>query len=430
MDYREKIHSLIPGGAHTYSRGDDQFSDNCPPILSHGEECYVWDADGNKYLDYGMALRAVTIGYGFPSVVEAALAEIKKGNNLPRATLTELRAAELLTDLIPCADMVKFAKNGSTVTTAAVKLARAYTGRKYVAVCQDHAFFSYDDWFIGSTVMDKGVPEEYKRLTLKFRYNDLSSLEELFINYSDQIAAVIMEPVVSVPPENNFLSNVKELCRKKGTVLIFDEMITGFRWHLGGAQAYFNVTPDMATFGKGMANGFAVAALVGKREIMELGGILKEGVERVFLISTTHGAEMCGLGAFIQTMKEYNRLDIVNHLWVYGQKLMDGLNSIAQDLEIQDCFYLEGYPCSPVYVTKDSNGNNSMELRTIYVQEMAFNKVLMPWIALSYSHDEFELDMTLQAARKALKIYTKALNSGPEKYLKSKVLKPVFRKFN
>ena len=430
MNYREKTHNLIPGGAHTYSRGDDQYPENSPPILSHGKGSYVWDCDGNKYLDYGMGLRSVTIGYAYPAVAEAALAEIKKGNALAKITNTELKAAELITDLIPCADMVKFAKNGSTITTAAVKLARAYTGRKYVAICADHPFFSYDDWFIGSTVMDKGIPEEYKQLTLKFHYNDIPSLEKLFVNYPNQIAAIILEPAVSVPPENNFLHHLKELCNKNGTVLIFDEMITGFRWHIRGAQKYYDVEPDLATFGKGMANGFSVAALVGKREIMELGGILNEGMERVFLISTTHGAEMCGLGAFIKTIELYSELEVVSHLWSYGKKLIEGINSIAQELGIRDYFYMDGYPCSPIYVTKDKKGDNSIELRTIFAYEMASNNILIPWIALSYSHKEQELDMTLEAVRKSLKIYSLALNNGVEKYLKGRVLKPVFRKLN
>jgi glutamate-1-semialdehyde 2,1-aminomutase len=428
--YKEKLHSLIPGGAHTYSRGDDQYPENAHFTLSHGEGCYVWDTDGNKYLDYGMGLRSVTIGYAYPDIVEAALAEIKKGNTLARATHTELKAAELITDLIPCADMVKFSKNGSTVTTAAVKLARVYTGRKYVAICADHPFFSYDDWFISSTVVDKGIPEEYKKLTLKFNYNDVVSLERLFEAYPNQIAAVILEPVASSPPENNFLFLIRDLCSKNHTVLIFDEMITGFRWHIQGAQKYFEVNPDIATFGKGMANGFSVAALVGRREILDLGGILNEGEERVFLISTTHGAEMCGLGAFIKTVEVYKDLGVIKHLWDYGEKLMGGMNVIARELGINDFFYLEGYPCSPTFITKDKNGQNSMELRTIFTYEMASNNILFPWIALCYSHKERELEMTLEAARKALKVYCQALNSDVNTYIKGSVLKPVFRRFN
>ena len=429
-NYSQRLNHLIPGGAHTYSRGIDQYPQNAPAILSHGKGCYVWDHRGKKYLDYGMALRAVTIGYAYKAIADAAVIQIRKGNNLTRPSLIELEAAEKITNLIPCADMVKFAKNGSTITTAAGKLARAYTNRKYVAICLDHSFFSYDDWFIGSKEMDRGIPEEYKQLTIKFRYNDIGSLERLFHSYPNQIAAVIMEPMVSDEPQLGYLAEVKHLCKKHGTVFILDEMITGFRWHLQGAQKYFNVTPDLATFGKAMGNGFSVAALVGKREIMELGGILKEGAERVFLISTTHGAEMCGLGAFVKTLDIYKKYNVVQHLWDYGKKLKEGVNSIAGSLGISDHFIIKGYPCSPEYCAKDQDGNSSFAFKTLFAQEMLKQKVLMPWIALSYSHGAKELAMTLDAAAKALNIYSKALHYGIDKYLKGKPVKPVFRKWN
>ncbi|MHC9543654.1 MAG: glutamate-1-semialdehyde 2,1-aminomutase [Vulcanimicrobiota bacterium] len=428
--YSYNLNSLIPGGAHTYSRGDDQFPENAPQILSHGKGCYVWDSEGNKYLDYGMALRAVTVGYAHESIAKAAIDEILKGNNLTRASLTELKSAEIMTELIPCAEMVKFAKNGSTVTTAAVKLARAHTGRKYIAFCKDHPFFSYDDWFIGTTQVSRGVPEEYSTLSLSFRYNDIKSLERLFETYPHKIAAVILEPVTTVKPENGFLQAIRKKCTENGTLLILDEMITGFRWHIQGAQKYFDVKPDLATFGKGMANGFSVAALVGSREVMELGGILKQGEERVFLISTTHGAEMSSLGAFGATVEAYRELNIIEHIWTYGKKLMDGMNDVSKQLGINDFFYVEGFPCSPSYVTKDREKNPSLEFRTFFAQEMIRNGVLMPYIALSYSHGRKELDLTLESLRNTLKVYSMCLEEGLSKYLIGKPIKPVFRKFN
>ena len=193
INYNEKLNKLIPGGAHTYNRGFDQYPENAPQILDRGDGAYVWDADGKKYLDYGMGLRAVTVGYSYRPIAEAAIMQIYKGNNLTRPSIIELKAAETLTDIIPCADMVKFAKNGSTVTTAAIKLARAYTGEKYIAICEDHPFFSYDDWFIGSTPMDCGIPDEIKLLTLKFKYNHIESLNKIFDEYKNQIATVILD---------------------------------------------------------------------------------------------------------------------------------------------------------------------------------------------------------------------------------------------
>ena len=445
--YSQRLHKVIPGGAHTYSRGDDQFPSNAPSILERGEGSYVFSPDGAKYLDYGMGLRSVNIGYGNKEIADACYEEILKGNNLTRASLTELKAAELLCELIPSVDMVKFAKHGSAVTTAAIKLARAFTGRKFIAVPVEQPFFSYDDWFIGSTTLKRGVIEEVSNYTLKFNYNDIASLEKLFDAYPNQIAGVMLEAATTVKPcnhlcdfegickdcpnnQNNFLHKVQEICKKNETVFIIDEMITGFRWHLQGAQTYFGIEPDLCTFGKAMANGFAVAALAGKREIMQIGGILEEGAERVFLTSTTHGAEMSALGAFIKTMEILKRDKVVEHFWNYGNELIDGINIISKELGIQNQFYVEGYPCSPSYVAKDKGGNVSLAMRTLFAQEMLEKKVIMPYVAVSYSHQETELDMTLSAAKHALTIYQKALESGFEEYLNSPVIKPVFRKYN
>jgi len=445
--YSQKLHKLIPGGAHTYSRGDDQFPYNAPSILEKGEGAYVYAPDGKKYLDYGMGLRSVNIGYGNKEIADACYDEIIKGNNLTRASLTELEAAELLVDLIPSVEMVKFAKHGSTVTTAAVKLARAYTNRKYIAVPYEQPFFSFDDWFIGSTVMSKGTLDETSNFTLKFHYNNIDSLNELFEKYKGQIAGVILEAATTLKPCNNscntdeicsdcpnnkynFLQKVQDSCKNNEAIFILDEMITGFRWHLQGAQTFYNIQPDLCTFGKAMANGQAVAALGGKAEIMKLGGVLEEGAERVFLTSTTHGAEMSALGAFIKTIEIMKRDKVVDHYWDYGKKLIAGINQIAIDLEIQDFFYVEGYPCSPNYITKDKEGKISLAYRTLFAQSMLDKNVLMPYIAVSYAHQEKELQTTLSAVEYALKIYKLALENGYEKYLKSDIIKPVFRKYN
>ena len=249
-----------------------------------------------------MALKAVNIGYANKAVNQSAVEQIENGNNLIRASIVELEAAELLISMIDSVDMVKFTKNGSTATTAAVKLSRAYTSKKIVLRCAEHPFFSYDDWFIGSTKMSNGVLQEDKDNTKLFNYNDITSLRVLFERYPDEVACVILEPSTTEHPKNDFLHKVKSLCAEFGAVFILDEMITGFRWHLKGAQHYYGINADLCTFGKAMANGFSVAAVCGKREIMQLGSIEEPGRERTFLLSTTHGAEMNGLGAFIETM--------------------------------------------------------------------------------------------------------------------------------
>ena len=427
--YQEKAHRYIPAGAHTYSRADDSYPTNAPPILERGEGCYVWDVEKNKYLDFGLALRAVTVGYNFERISNAAIAQILKGNNLTRASKIEVEAAEALCDLIPWVEMVKFAKNGSTVTSAALKLARAYTGRKYIAKCAQHPFFSYDDWFIGDTVINSGVPEEHRKLTLNFDYNEIGSLEKLFQQFPKEIAAVILEPATSVEPTDGFLHKARDLCRKNGTVFVLDEMITGFRWHLQGACMYYGIEPDLVTYGKGMANGFSVAALGGKRELMELGGLFHDR-ERVFLISTTHGAEMSGLGAFVETVNVYKELDVVSRIWNAGRKLMEGMNQIASELGIGEHFRFFGAPCSPHFTTKDGDGDESLQFRTLFLQEMVKNQVLIPWVALCYMHAASDIDRALEAGRNSLKVYRHALNEGLDKFLVGRPIKPVFRKYN
>jgi glutamate-1-semialdehyde 2,1-aminomutase len=447
-NYSQRLNNVIPGGAHTYSRGDDQFPSNAPSILARGEGAYVWNPEGKKFLDYGMGLRSVNIGYGNEEVADAVYKEILDGNNLTRASLTELKAAELLSTIIPSAEMVKFAKHGSTVTTAAVKLARAFTGRKYIAVPIEQPFFSFDDWFIGSTVLQKGVLLDASQYTKRFNYKDLNSLNHLFESYPGQIAAIMMEAATTMNPclcscdsvlENcnscpsngeNFLKKAQELAHKNGSLFILDEMITGFRWDFQGAQKFYGITPDLSTFGKAMANGFAVAALTGKREIMSLGNIKEEGHERVFLTSTTHGAEMGSLGAFIKTMEILQRDQVIAHFWDYGKKLKIGMNQIAEEIGINSYFYVEGYSCSLNYVTKDRKGQISLEFRTLFAQELIKNGVMMPYIALCQSHGEKELEITLNAVNKSLRVYKKALDEGVEKYLHGPSIKPVFRKFN
>lgn len=430
MNYQERLLRVIPGGAHTYSRGFDQFPANAPPILARGKGAQVFDAEGRAYLDYGMALRAVHIGYAEEEIDAAAIAQIHNGNNLTRPSLVELEAAELLADLIDSVDMVKFTKNGSTSVSAAVKLARAYTGRDLVARCAEHPFFSYDDWFIGSTPLTRGIPRDTIEKTKLFRYNDLASLEALVDQYPGQIACVVLEPVTTEEPRDGFLQRVQALCRRHGMVLILDEMITGFRWHLKGAQHLYGLEPDLCTFGKAMANGFSVSCVAGRREIMELGSIEFEGRERLFLLSTTHGAEMSGLGAFVATMGFMRRHDVVAHLWDYGRRLMDVMAAAATRHGVAHSFKVGGFPCSPYYLTLDDAGAASLPLRTLYAQEMVRNGVLMPWIALSWRHGDAELAFTEQALDATFAVYSRALEEGVDKYLEGPAIKPVFRKFN
>lgn len=430
MNYQDRLLKAIPGGAHTYSRGFDQYPLNAPQILKRGEGAYIYDDKENRFLDYGMALRAVNLGYANKDINMAAFKQMEYGNNLTRPSMIELEAAELLIELVDSVDMVKFTKNGSTATTAAVKLSRAYTGRMLVARCQEHPFFSYDDWFIGSTPITRGISQDDVQRTKLFNYNDIESLEKLFKQFPDEIACVILEPSATEHPKDNFLHKVKELCQKYGAVFVLDEMITGFRWHLKGAQHYYDIQADLCTFGKAMANGFSVAAVAGKREIMELGSIEKEGTERLFLLSTTHGAEMNGLGAFVESIKFIQKHNVIEHIWDYGKKLIEMMNEAAKEFGIEKNFVAGGVECSPYYLTFDKNGDSSLGLRTLFAQEMIKNGVMMPWIAISYAHKDKELELTKDALEKTFAVYKKAVEDGYEKYLIGDVIKPVFRKYN
>lgn len=430
MSYLDRLLKSIPGGAHTYSRGYDQYPANAPQILARGKGAYVFDPDDRKFLDYGMALRAVNVGYAEDEIDEAAIEQIRRGNNLTRPSLIELEAAELLVSLIDSVEMVKFTKNGSTSVSAAVKLARAYTGRELVARCADHPFFSYDDWFIGSTAIKRGIPAETIEKTRMFRFNDAASLDALLEQNPGKYACVVLEPAATEEPKDGFLQKVEALCRKHGAVFILDEMITGFRWHMKGAQHVYGVEPDLCTFGKAMANGYSVSCVAGKREIMQLGSIEFEGRERVFLLSTTHGAEMNGLGAFVATMGFMQRHRVVEHLWQYGRDLMALIAQKAAEHGVADSVKVGGIPCSPWYVTLGRDGQNSLPLRTLFSQEMIRNGVLIPWIALSWRHGPDELALTARALDAALPVYRRALDEGVEQYLQGDVIKPVFRKYN
>ena len=428
-ELQKKSHALIPGGAHTYAKGDDQYPELAPGFIERGKGCHVWDLDGNEYIEYGMGLRSVTLGHAYDPVDQAAYQQMRQGINFTRPSSIEVACAEKFLSFIDGADMVKFAKNGSDVTTAAVKLARAYTGRDLIAICADHPFFSVDDWFIGTTDMNAGIPEAIQNLTVKFHYNDIDEVKSLFERYPNQIACLIMEAERLDPPENNFLKNVKQVCHENGALLIFDEIDSGFRWHLGGAQKYFGVTPDLSTFGKAMGNGFSISALAGKREIMELGG-LNTNRERVFLLSTTYGAETHSLAAAIATMKIYEQEPVIEHLYRQGERLIEGINQAVQEHHLEGYFGTIGKPCNLLYFTRDENKQPSQPFRTLFLQETIKRGLIMPSLVVSYSHSEVDVDRTLDAINEALVVYRKALNEGVEKYLVGHPVKPVVRKYN
>lgn len=426
---QQKAHRCIPGGAHTYAKGEDQFPLAAPGFIERGRGCRVWDVDGNEYIEYGMGLRAVTLGHAYPSVLKAVREQLEKGTNYTRPSTIEVACAEQFLQMIEGAEQVKFTKDGSTATTAAVKLARAATGRDLVALAADQGFLSYDDWFIGTTPMDAGIPESTKQLTATFRFNDLSSVEQLFRDHPEKIACLILEPARTEEPQDNFLAEVQRLCRQHGTILILDENITGFRWHNGGAQAYYGVTPDLSVFGKALANGFALSALAGRRELMQLGG-LDHDQPRVFLLSTTHGGETHALAAAMAVMHAYQKEPVIETLRRRGSRLADGFRQAVARHDLEDHVGVAGHPANLVYYTLDRDRQPSQALRSLLIQELVRRGVLAPSFVVSYSHEDADIDQTIEAVDGALAIYLRALSDGVERYLVGRPSQVVFRKYN
>jgi glutamate-1-semialdehyde 2,1-aminomutase len=407
-----RLHELIPGGAHTYARGSDQFPEDLTPVLVRGRGARVEDLDGNWLIEYGMGLRAITLGHGYEPVVAAVCEAAAEGVNFSRPSVWELRAAEEFLEQVPGADMVKFAKNGSDVTTAAIKLARAATGRDLVAICGTQPFFSVDDWFIASTQMKAGVPSAYESMTVKFKYNDLASVEAIFDAYPDQIAAVILEAATATAePAPGFLEGLRALTEKNGTVLIFDEMITGMRWSLHGAQHVYGVLPDLSTWGKALGNGFAISALAGRRELMELGG-LRTSEPRVFLLSTTYGAETVGLAAYLAVEHEYRTWDVVGTLEERGALLAAGVLDLVDRAGLASHVRLRGRPSCLLFETLDAAGSPSQAYRTLFLQELLERGVLAQSFVVTTAHTDADISWTLEAVEGALDVYGKAIEAG------------------
>lgn len=427
---QRRAHELIPGGAHTYAKGDDQFPELAPGFIARGKGCHIWDVDGNEYIEYAMGLRSVTLGHAYEPVVAAAARQMQLGENFNRPAAIELECAEKLASLIDSAEMVKFAKNGSDVTTAAVKLARAFTGRDMVAICGDHPFFSTDDWFIGSTGIPGGIPQRIRELTVKFQYNNLASVAALFAQYPGQIACLVLELERTDPPADGFLHKLKELCHANGALLIADEIVTGFRWHLRGAQHIHQIKPDLSTFGKAVANGFALAALVGRRDVMELGGIFHQDRERVFLLSTTYGAETHTLAAALEVMRIYEQEQVVESLYRQGERLRKGVNEAIAEHNLEGYFEISGRPCLLMYGTRDQERKPSQPFRTLFLQETIRRGILAPSFVVSYSHSDADIDRTIDAVGEALYVYRRALDEGVEKYLVGPAVRPVYRAYN
>ncbi|MET9668276.1 glutamate-1-semialdehyde 2,1-aminomutase [Streptomyces sp. NPDC006475] len=424
----ERLHAMIPGGAHTYAKGDDQYPENLAPVISHGRGAHVWDIDGNRYIEYGSGLRSVSLGHAHPRVIKAVRRELDRGSNFVRPSIVEADAAERFLATVPTAEMVKFAKNGSDATTAAVRLARAATGRPRVAICGDQPFFSVDDWFIGSTPMSAGIPAATTELTVPFPYGDLAATEELLTRYQDEIACLILEPAGHTEPPPGYLAGLRELADRHGCVLVFDEMITGFRWSEAGAQSLYGVVPDLSTFGKALGNGFAISALAGRRELMERGG-QRHSDDRVFLLSTTHGAETHSLAAAMAVQSTYVEEGITAQLHALGARLAAGVSDAAAGMGVGDHVVVRGRASNLVFATLDEKGQPSQQYRTLFLRRLLAGGVLAPSFVVSSALSDTDIEHTVDVVAQACAVYRKALDAGdPTPWLGGRPVKPVFRR--
>jgi len=379
---------IIPLASQTFSKSYIQYPEKAAPLFARkARGSRIWDIDGNEFIDFVNGLFCVSLGYCDPDVNEAVKKQLEKGSIFSLAAELEGRLAAKLVELIPCAEMVRYGKNGSDATTGAIRIARAYTGRDRVACCGYHG---WHDWYIGSTTRNKGIPKAVCELTQTFSYNDLKSLDAVLAEHPGEFAAVIMEPTSLVAPGEGFLSGVKELAHRHGAILIFDEIVTGFHWHLGGAQAYYSVIPDLATFGKAMANGFPISAVVGRKEIM------KE-VEDIFY-SFTFGGDTIALAAALATIEKMEREPVIETCWATGSQVIDGVNKRIATHGLTDVLKLLGSPPWTVFEFSECAGATSWEIKSFFLQEAIKRGILSIGshnISFAHSNEDIACLMTV-----------------------------------
>lgn len=405
--------SMMPRGTQTMSKCPDQFVDGVyPKFAEEASGAYIKDIYGRKYLDFMCGLGPVILGYKNDIVDNAIKKQLKKGIIFSLPSLLEQELAGLMIDIIPCAEQVRFAKNGTDVDLAAVRIARSYTRREHIAKCGYHG---WGDWHAVS-LRDYGVPRSLKDIVHDFEYNNLESLESVLSNY--ECAAVIMEVQALTPPQEGFLEGIRELCNKYGSLLIFDEVVTGFRWALGGAQSHYNVTPDLACFGKAMANGMPISAIVGKKEYMQ-------ELNHAFF-SMTFGGECLSLAAAIATINELKNKDY-KHIWELGDLFSHGMDKMSARHGLKINFAGSG-PRHNLTFPADVYGDKASIMKDVFYQEMCKQGILFSNVLyISFAHTKEDISKTITAADKAFKFVSDNINNL-EEVLEGKQSVSVFRK--
>ena len=417
----ERLKKVIPSGAQTYSKSARYYCEGAGPVvLERGKNGHVWDVDGNEFVDFVLGLGAISVGYGIDSIDSKIREQLERGIAFTLANELEILLAEKLVEIIPCAEMVRFVKNGTDATTAAVRLARAYTGRDHVLMAGYHG---WQDWSIGTTPNDLGIPEDVKALSHKFIYNDLDSVQALLEKRRGKVAAIILEPANQVVPDSDFLPELRKMATEAGAVLIFDEVVSGFRMSLGGGQSYFGVTPDLACFGKGMANGASVSALVGRKELM---GLIDAGA----FVSSTHGGEALSLAAALATIQYLERPGVIERVWDLGDRLFKGAAALVEEHALADVIRFSGYACHPGMQFSEKNGLSVPELVSVFQQAMLDNGILcLPVSNFCATHSNADMDAYINALSAALANVAKAVRAGSvDGLVRGKVFNPIFKR--
>ncbi len=407
---------LIPSVTQTLAKGPGQWVKGiAPKYLVKGKGSHVWDVDGNEYIDYMMGVGPLSLGYAYPKVDDAIKRQLQDGITFSMMHPLEVEVAELMREIIPNAEAVRYSKTGADVTSAAVRLARAYTGKNKILCCGYHG---WHDWYIAVTARNNGIPNAVQAISFTFNYNDLDSVVK---SIDDDVAALILEPVVFTEPTNNFLNRLADLCKEKNIVLIFDEMWTGFRMAMGGAQEYFGITPDLATYSKAVANGMPISILTGRREIMDLAD------DDIFFY-TTFGGEALSLAAAKATIEELRDKNVPQYLNDQGAKLKDGYNAIVQKLGL-DYTKATGYNWRSMATFEEKAGDPLIQ-KSLMQQEMIKRGVLWQGFHnMSFSHSDADIDFTLLALEESLVVLKNAVHKNIlRESLLGEPVKPVFRK--
>jgi glutamate-1-semialdehyde 2,1-aminomutase len=413
-----EVEQLIPLASQTFSKSRTQYPPTISPLFaSKSLGCKTWDVDGNEYIDLVSSLAAVTLGYGDPEVNEAVVAQLELGVTLTLPGTLEYEVASLIRELVPSAEKVRFAKTGSDATAGAIRLARAYTGKDHVLISGYHG---WQDWFIGTTSMNLGVPDEVKKLSHSFQATDQDSFDHLLLKYSDKIAAVILEPISAVSPSQEFLTYIRKRTSELGIVLVFDETVTGFRIAPGGAQSVLGITPDLTTFGKGIANGFPLSVLCGRAEIMNM-------MDRVFF-SGTFGGELLSLAAAKVVLNKVKSEDVTFRLSEIGTALNKAVSNVIRETQFQG-LELRGHP-SWQFLIWDERKFRSLQLtKTLFLQEMFSRGVLILGSHnVTLCHDAVAIEKIQRAYSEVLSlIQAVELTNSYDKVLRVAPLEPLFR---